>query len=180
LLLGVRSLTNVPASLEANWVFQITERPPRRQYFAGLKKAAFFEVLVPLFLLVFLFYSFLWGWRLALLHSFFGLAAAILLLEVLYFRSLKAPFACTFVPGKAKVHVYWFPYAAGFLLYASLLSSLERSLFTNPRYFLNYFVFCAILLAASRLYQNIVVYNRQPIVYHQEPEPVMVGLDYQP
>jgi hypothetical protein len=179
-LLGVRSLTNVPASLEANWVFQITERPPRRQYFSGLKKAVFFEILVPLFSLVSLFYGFLWGWRQALLHSFFGLAAAILLLEVLFFRCLKVPFACTFVPGKAKVHVYWLPYVVGFLIYASFLSSLERFLFVNPGYFLNYFMACGVLLAASQLYQNLVVYRRRPIVYHEEPEPVMISLESLP
>jgi hypothetical protein len=180
LLLGIRSLTNVPASLEANWVFQITERTPRRHYFAGLKKAVFFEALVPLFLLVFVFNRYLWGWRPALLHCFYGLTASALLMEVLFLRYPKIPFTCTFVPGKAKVHVYWLPYVIGFLIYASFLSSLERFLFAYPRYFLNYFVICGVLFVASRLYQNFYFYRRQPIIYHEEPEPVMISLESPP
>jgi hypothetical protein len=178
-LLGIRSLTNVPASLEANWVFQITERSPRRHYFAGFKKAVLVEALVPLFALMFVFYSYLWGRKGALLHCAYGLAASILLLEVLFFRYPKVPFACTFVPGKAKVHVYWLPYVFGFFIYASFLSSLERFLFAYPRYFLHYFVICGILFAASRL-QEFYFYRRQPIIYHEEPEPVMISLESPP
>jgi hypothetical protein len=180
LLLGIRSLANVPASLEANWVFQITERTPRRHYFAGLKKAVFFEALFPLFVLVFVFYYYLWGWRPALMHCLYGLAASVLLMEILFLRYPKVPFTCNFVPGKAKVHVYWLPYAIGFLLYAFFLSSLERFLFAYPRYFLNYFVTCGVLFLASRLYQNFYFYRRQPIVYHEEPEPVMISLESPP
>jgi hypothetical protein len=176
-LLGIRSLTNVPASLEANWIFQITERAPRRHYFAGLKKAIFFEALIPLFFLLFIFNNYLWGWKPALLHGLYGIAASVLLLEILFFRYPKVPFACTFVPGKAKVHVYWLPYVFGFVIYASFLSSLERFLFANPRYFLNYFVICGILFAASRLYQELGFYRRRPILYHEEPEPVMISLE---
>ena len=179
-ILGIRALVNVPASLEANWVFQITERAPRRHYFAGLKKAVFFEALVPLFVLVFAFYGYLWGWKPGLLHSLFGLAASVLLTEILFFSYPKFPFACTFVPGKAKVHVYWLPYVIGFLIYATFLSSLERFLFVFPRYFLNYFVICGALFAASQLYQNSHFYSRRPIVYHEEPEPVMISLESPP
>jgi hypothetical protein len=177
LLLGIRALANVPSSLEANWIFQLTERAPRRHYFAGLKKAVFFEALLPLFTLVVIFYQFFWGWSPALLHSVFGLAASILLLEGFFWRYQKVPFTCTFVPGKAKVHVYWLPYVFGFLIYVSFLSSLERFLFVNPRYFLRYFVICGILIVGSRLYQNLCVYRHQPIIYHEEPEPVMITLE---
>ncbi len=177
LLLGIRTLVNVPAFLEANWVFQISERPPRNDYFAGLKKAIFFEALLPLFVLMLIFYRFLWGWRPALLHCLFGLAASILLQEALFWRFPKIPFTCTFVPGKAKVHIYWIPYVLGFLVYVSFLSSLERSLFANPRYFFHYFVTCGVLIVGSQLYQNLYIYRRQPIIYHEEPEPVMITLE---
>jgi len=180
LLLGIRSLSNVPASLEANWVFQITERAPRRHYFTGFKKAVFFEALVPLFTLMFVFYGYLWGWKPALLHCFFGLAASVLLMEILFFNYPKVPFACTFIPGKAKVHVYWLPYVIGFVIYATFLSSLEGFLFAYPRYFPNYFVIGAVLFAASLFYQDIYFYSRRPIVYHEEPEPVMISLESPP
>jgi len=177
LLLGIRSLANIPASIEANWVFKITERDPRRHYFSAFKKAVFLETLLPLFGLVFILYAYLWGWKPALLHCFYCLAASALLLEALFLRYPKIPFTCTFVPGKAKVHVYWLPYVIVFIVYTSFLSSYERYLFSFPRYFLRYFVTCGFLFAASRLYQEFYFYRRQPIVYHEEPEPVMISLE---
>jgi hypothetical protein len=177
LLIGIRALTNIPTSLEANWVFQITERMPSRHYFSGFKKAVFIEALLPLYALAFIFYFYLWGWKSALLHSLFGLASSVLLLEVLFFRCPKIPFTCTYIPGKAKVHIYWLPYVIGFLIYVSFLSSLERFLFQYPAYFFNYFVITSILFLASQIYQNCFFYRRQAIVYHQEPEPVMISLE---
>ena len=177
LLLGIRSLANVPASLGANWVFQITERAPRRHYFSAFKKAVFLETLLPLFALVFILYSYLWGWKTALLHSLYCLAASVLLMEVLFLRYPKIPFTCTFVPGKAKVHVYWLPYVIGFIVYTSFLSSYEKYLFSFPRYFLNYFIACGLLFAVSRLHQHLSFYRLRPIVYHEEPEPIMVSLE---
>jgi hypothetical protein len=180
LLLGIRSLANVPASLEANWIFQLTEQTPLRHYFVGLKKAIIFETLLPLFVLVLIFYQFLWGWGPALLHTFFGLAASFLLLEGLFWHYQKIPFTCTFVPGKARVHVFWLPYVFGFLTYVSFLSSVERFLLFNPHYFLDYFFTCGVLIVGSWLYQNLYFYRRQPIIYHEEPEPVMVTLESPP
>ncbi len=180
LLLGIRTLVNIPASLEANWVFQMTEREPARHYFAGLKKAVFFEALLPLFVLVAVSYRLFWGWRPALAHGLFGLAASLLLLEGLFWRYQKIPFGCTFVPGKAKVHVFWLPYVFGFLIWVSFLGLLERYLLSHPRYFPHYFIACGIIIAASRLYQNRFLYRRLAIVYHEEPEPVMITLEASP
>jgi len=177
LLLGIRSLANVPASLGANWVFQITERAPRRHYFSAFKKAVFLETLLPLFALMFILYSYLWGWKTALLHASYCLAASVLLTEVLFLRYPKIPFTCTFVPGKAKVHVYGLPYVIGFIVYTSFLSSYEKYLFSFPRYFPNYFVACVLLFALMRLYQHFSFYRRHPIVFHEEPEPVMISLE---
>jgi hypothetical protein len=180
LLLGIRTLANVPAALEANWVFQLTERTPRRHYYAGVRKAIFFEALVPLFVLVYAFHCFLWGWKPALQHALYGLAASVVLLELFFLRFPKIPFTCTYVPGKAKVHLYWLPYVIGFYLYVSLLSSLERFLFAFPRYFINYYVICGVVFAGLRLYENLIFYRRQPFVFEEEPEPVMISLESPP
>jgi hypothetical protein len=176
LLLGIRSLSNVPSSLEANWVFRMTERDPRRHYFSGFKKRIFFSALLPLFGLVFVFSLYLWGWKFALLHCLYGLAAAVLLMEIFFFSYAKIPFACTYVPGKAKLHLFWLIYVIAFLAYVLFLSSLEVFLFKNRKYFLNYFVTLGILFLGIRIYQDFFVYRKQAILYEDEPEPVMIAL----
>jgi hypothetical protein len=175
--LGIRSLASVPASIEANWAFQITERPPRRRYFSAFKKAVFLETLLPLFILAFFLYAYLWGWKPALLHCSYCLTASVLLMEALFLRYPKIPFTCTFVPGKAKVHVYWLPYLIVFIVYTSFLSSYERVLFSSPRHFVDYFVVCGLLFGVSRVYQEVYFYRRKPLVFYEEPEPVMISLE---
>jgi hypothetical protein len=180
LLLGVRALANIPSSLEANWVFQMTERGPRRHYFSGFKKRILVSALLPLFVLVFAFSFYLWGWIIALLHFLFGLAASILLMEFLFFGYPKIPFGCTYVPGKAKLHLFWLIYVMAFIAYVSFLSSLETFLFRYPRYFFNYFISLGVVLVAIRVYENFYVYRRQPILYEDKPEPVMISLESAP
>jgi hypothetical protein len=114
LLLGVRGIVNVPLASEANWIFRLTEGEKRRYYFMGLKKAIFFFALLPLFVILFVFFTFLWGWFYALLHCLYGLAAALILMEILFWRYAKIPFACLTVPGKAKLHILWWVYGGPF------------------------------------------------------------------
>jgi hypothetical protein len=177
LLLGIRALSNVPTALEANWVFQLTEREPRRHYITGFKKRVLVSALMPLFLLVLAYSSYLWGWRAAALHGAFGLAASVLLLELLFFRYPKIPFACTYVPGKAKLHLFWLPYFLSFIAYISFFSGLEAFLFRNPRFFLDYFVGVGLLLAIAWVYQNLIADRGRPVLFEDRPEPVMVGLE---
>jgi hypothetical protein len=111
------------------------------------------------------------------LHSVFGLAASLLLLELLFFRYPKIPFACTYVPGKAKLHLFWLPYLLSFIAYISFFSGLEAFLFRNQRYFLDYFVGIGLVLAPAWVYQNLIADRGRPILFEDRPEPVMIGLD---
>jgi hypothetical protein len=177
LLLGMRALSNVPTAPEANWVFQITERGPRRRYKSGFKKRIYISLLLPLFITAFAGSCYLWGWEAAALHCAFGLTASAFVLEIIFFRYPKIPFACTYVPGRAKLHVFWLPYLLSFIIYISSFSSLERFLFRNPRFFPAYFVGAGALLAAAWIYQNLMVDRGQPVLYEDRPEPVMIILD---
>ncbi|MEW5901093.1 MAG: hypothetical protein AB1715_06490 [Acidobacteriota bacterium] len=177
LLVGLRSLVNVPVSLEANWLFRLTERSPRRHYIAGFKKGIFFLWLVPLHGLFYFFYWPLWGWKPALWHCLFGLTASLLLVEILFFGRLKIPFACSYLPGKARIHLYWLFYVLGFLLFVSGLSSLERSFFSHPDRFYYFYGVMGMLFLASQLYSEFFLYRRRPILYEEEAEPVLISLE---
>jgi hypothetical protein len=177
LLLGIRSLSNVPAEFGANWIFRLTERAPRRHYITGFKKRILVSALMPLFLFVFACSAFLWGWRTAALHCAFGLGASLLLLEVFFFRYPKVAFTCSYVPGKAKLHLFWVPYVLSFIGFISLFSELESVLFQNTRHFMYYFATVGLLTGLSWVFQNRLIDQGQPILFDDRPEPVMVGLE---
>lgn len=176
LLVGIRNVVNIPSSLEANWVFRLTEENDLNNYSVGLRKGIVFNILFPLFVLVFLFYSFSWGWRIGILHSLYGLVVAVLLMEVLFLKYHKIPFACSYLPGKAKAHYLWLLYLVSFISYIFLISSLELALLKSPYSFVFFLGISLFLFLALRVYQKQVLYKKMVLIYADEPEPVMVTL----
>ncbi|MCK7482537.1 MAG: hypothetical protein M0C28_39510 [Candidatus Moduliflexus flocculans] len=60
---GVRVVVDRPASLEANWIFRLTETGRPGAYASGLKKAVLLGYVGPIFLTVFVLHAFLWEVR---------------------------------------------------------------------------------------------------------------------
>ena len=176
LLIGVKGIIKVPISLEANWIFQLTEVKKRHHYLAGLRKGIFFLTLIPLFVLLFIFYAFLWSGITALSHCFFGLTISVLLMEVLLIKNKKIPFTCSYKPGQEKVHVFWLLYIFLFLGYIYFMTWLEKILLTKPINFIFFLAVILILIIGIRLYQKYILQEKQKIIYEEAVEPVMVSL----
>jgi hypothetical protein len=177
LLLGVRGIVNVPLASEANWIFRLTEGQKKQHYFIGLKKGILFFALLPLFGILFVFFTFLWEWFYALLHCLYGLAAALILMEILFWRYAKIPFACLTVPGKAKLHILWWVYGGAILIFTSLLSRVEKNLFTNLSQFWSVIGAGFMIVFFLEVCQHLFIYRKVQIVYEEEPEPALIGLD---
>jgi hypothetical protein len=178
LLLGLRSVMNVPVSLEANWVFRLTERPQILAYFTGLRKAILLLRLCPLFILIFAVYTVLWDPQTAFYHSLYGLAVSILVMEILLIRSLKIPFTCSYLPGKERIQFFWLFYLLGFIAYINVMSRLELALLRSPLGFIYFYAGVLVAVIGIRAYQIHFLYRRNRLQYEDEPEPLMVGLDY--
>jgi len=176
LLVGIRVIINIPTAIEANWIFKITERPDRINYFLGLKKGIFSIALMPLFILLFLFNSFFLGWQISFYHCFYGLVVSVLLMEVLFFNYRKIPFACSYLPGKAKMHVFWIVYVLSFAVYVFLMSSIEYELLKKPSNFLIFYGIVFGFFLAFKIYEKYFIYKKLEIIYEEKPEPVMITL----
>jgi hypothetical protein len=178
LLLGLRAVINVPVSLEANWAFRLTEKYATRPYFSGLRKAVFLLYLVPLFVLLFALYVVLWDPLTAIRHCLYGLTVSVLVMEVFFFRFLKIPFACAYLPGKEKIQSYWFIYLIGFIAYLKIASRIELELLRSPSDFIYFYGVAFLVFIGIRTYQVFFLYKRNRIQYEEQLEPVMIGLDY--
>ena len=176
-LVAVRTTVTLPIAHEANWVWRLTEQEKKHHYFSGLRKGLFFFPLLPLFVLLLLFYGYFWDWSKAGLHCLFGLATAWLLAEGLFLRFQKIPFTCSFMPGKARIQYFWLVYLAAFLVFVNSFSWLEGILFRYPEGFYIYFGVAAGLIAGVRLYQHLLFYRRTPLIYEEKLEMVMITLE---
>jgi hypothetical protein len=177
LLVGLRSLVAVPFAPEANWIFALTEQFPRRPYYSGLKKAVVLLTLLPLMTALLPVYALLWGFATALIHLAFGLVCSLVLLELLFLRFSKIPFACLPAPKKAKPYSVWIGWFVGFLVYVVLLGGLEQRLLAAPSAFPVFFAVGGAVLLGLVFYQELFTYPRLPLVYEEEPEPVLVTLE---
>jgi len=176
LLIGMRSVVNIPSSLEANWVFRITEEHNLKHCLSGLRKGILLYVLCPLFTFVFVLFSFFYGWEIGFMHSLYGLIWGGLFIDILFLRFHKIPFACSYLPGKAKVHFLWLVYFVAFILYVSLISRIELALLKKPSLFLLFLGISFFVFLGLRIYQNNYLFNKWQISYEDKPDPVMVTL----
>ncbi|MGZ5440196.1 MAG: hypothetical protein ACXWFJ_10105, partial [Candidatus Aminicenantales bacterium] len=175
LLAGIRVVVDVPAALDSNWVFRVTESAERGRYVSGLKKTILVQWFFPLSILV--FFAHLWLWRdgrAALFHAVFCLVLSGVGIEVLFFRFRKIPFASTHVPGRLQLQTRGVPYLIGVLGLLAALSSLEKALLGRPGYFWVFLPVSAFIWAFLRS-SNARFLKDHPLVYEEEPEPAMTG-----
>ncbi len=173
LLGGIRSLANVPIASEANWIFRITETPRRDRYISGLRKAVFLKILLPFFLAVFILHFFIWTGRDAFLHAAYGMTLSLLGLELAFFRFRKIAFACTFLPGKGKLHIWGFPYAILMISLLTLAVNLEKAILRVPVRFFAFLGVSAILLVVLESWSRRNA-KKRPLIYEEEPEATLV------
>jgi hypothetical protein len=131
-LVGLRLAAVFPASLEANWIFRLTETPRSVDYAAGVRSAAMHLAVWPVLALLGMGYAILWGPCRALAHLALALAIARVSVAWLFLGFSKVPFTCTYQPGKANLRVSWPGYAATFLLYCGVLPALAEQVLHSP------------------------------------------------
>jgi hypothetical protein len=175
LLAGIRAIVDVPAALDSNWVFRITESADRHRYVSGLKKTIIGQWLWPVSALIFLAHVWLWkDVRAAGLHAIFCLAIGVLGIEALFYRYRKVPFASTHVPGKLQLQARGIPYLVGLLALLAVLSGLEKSLLGHPGRFWVFLPVSGVLWAFSWA-GNARYLKANALVFDEEPEPAMIG-----
>ncbi|MBP7794270.1 MAG: hypothetical protein KA087_01220 [Candidatus Saccharicenans sp.] len=176
LVLGIRDATNIPLNLEANWIFEMTESPRRWSYFSALRKSIFVFALIPLYLLLFVFYGFIWNWTTSGVHGLYDLALAVLLVEGLFFQHRKFPFACSYLPGKSKLYIFWLVYVLLFLGYIFIPRWIEPYFLARPSRLIGFYGVIILIIAGLWLYHRYFFYEKNQILYEDNPEPALLEL----
>jgi hypothetical protein len=134
-----------PVALRANWIFRITA-VDLAQYFAAVRKSLFVLTAVPIWVLSAILYFSIWPGRPALEHMFVLVATGIVLVESALLEFRKIPFACSYLPGKAKLKLKVGVYGILFLFCADLGVGFE---FWAMQKFIRFAALSVILLAAA-------------------------------
>ncbi len=148
-VLGTRVVFAMPLALRANWIFRITQVRGTREYLAAIRRPLFLLGVAPVwFVCAVLFFS-IWPWPAAAGHmAVLGLVGMTLAYLSLH-GFQKIPFSCSYLPGKARLHVVigvWM----GLLSLLGKGVGLERRALDDPALYVRMVAVLVIALAAAR------------------------------
>jgi hypothetical protein len=175
-LAGMRFVFTLPIELRSNWLFQLTADVDREKYLSGVTKAMLLCALVPVWIWLLPLAIVLWGPVQAIAVFLYSIALCVLLTSVLLDGFYKIPFACAYMPGRAKVARRWPLYVFGFTAYAFSMAELERAILRRP---MIYVLVVGLVFFAARFYTPVRdrFRARQPgFIYDEEPEGTVLRL----
>lgn len=170
LLVGAKEASSLPANQPASWVFMVSEGAEKWPYFSAFKKCLILHLVLPLHLALFIFYSILWDWKRAGIHCLYSVVFAVLLMEILFFRQRKFPFACSYLPGKSRIHSRWLVYVIAFFSYILTPRWIEPYFLRRPSSLIGLFLGLAIILIGLKIYHACYFYRKENILYEDLPE----------
>ena len=118
-VLALRVVASIPISLQANWIIRITQIRSALDYQKGVRFSWLTLGVIPVSLVMAAWLMLMYPWRPALGHLSVMLLLGILLVELCLYTFPKIPFTCSYLPGKAQIHIYFW---VGLLICIKLLS----------------------------------------------------------
>lgn len=107
-MLGLRLVVAIPVALRANWIFQLTQIHAPGVYLRAVRQTLLALSVVPVWLLI----SGVMLWQFPIWTTLVHLLAlwivGAILIDIALLSLPKLPFACSYLPGKAKLHLlFW-------------------------------------------------------------------------
>jgi hypothetical protein len=131
-VLGLRMVTSIPISLQANWILRITQLRPALDYHRAVRFSWLALAVVPVVLLsaTAFFKAF---WLQVSGHLLLLLLLGVVLTEVCLLGFQKIPFACSYLPGKANLHFVFWIFLFVFLRVLAKAASSEGRMLHDPQ-----------------------------------------------
>jgi hypothetical protein len=142
-VIGARAVFSQPIALKANWIFRITAVRSSAEYFAAARQSLFALVVAPILFAWAVLFLAIWPADPALRHVAILVVAGILMVQLSLHGFRKIPFACSYLPGKANMHVKLGLVGIGFLFITTQAVELEFQALGNTE---AYVVLLAVLL----------------------------------
>jgi hypothetical protein len=167
-LSGFRHAVSIPAELRASSTFSLAWTGKAAPYIAGVKLAGWIALVLPTLAGLFIWHATVLGARLAALHLGVGVAVSMLLMETLFVRYRRLPFASGYAAG-GEMRSRTIAQVVVLVFLSFLLAWLERFSLTTLD---GYGTLVAILIGLSAV---IIAFDRG---WHRPP--ILLDLDEPP
>lgn len=168
---GLRFVFDMPAALDANWVFRMALGPetPEPRHLA--RKVMLWAVLPWQLVLLTPLMTLRFGWPVAIGHTCVVIALSLLLIDVLLVRFRKIPFTCSVQPELKPLLARILTSLFAVLILVPMLAVIERWMFSEPVRFI--WLFIALLLAwyLLRRYRQGILPMDRGLTFEDRPAP---------
>lgn len=154
LLIGLRFSFEIPVMQRANWIFRVRANADAGKC-VGLARKIMLTFLIPLLAIALPAYTFVWGWRVAVIHTAVVTAAFMLLIEILLVSFRKIPFTCSAPHFKSNIPLSVFFYLAGFVVFTWWLPTVEQRGSDDPLWYLKF------VLGLAGIWLGLAYYRRK-------------------
>jgi len=104
-VVGARVAFALPVSLSANWIFRTAVARPAPQYLAAIREVLLLLTVTPVVGLSLALLLSIWPPWPVVGHGLLLALLGLILVELCLLRFRKVPFTCSYLPGKAQIHV---------------------------------------------------------------------------
>ncbi|HET8964953.1 MAG TPA: hypothetical protein VFN20_01970 [Candidatus Acidoferrum sp.] len=165
---GVRFAFEIPADLQANWVFRFW------LHGEGNTRATARYVLLVLSIgwlapLTFLATLFAWGWTTATLHTLILALSTGVAAEISLLRFRKMPFTCSYPPFRSHSGLVVVVYLFAFLFFTGYLVEIERWSLLDPWRALYFVPLCVAALAGVHYYRGQMLAMDKQLMFDEVP-----------
>jgi hypothetical protein len=168
-LIGLRFSFEIPVTQKSNWIFRLAN--PDASECVGLARKIMLTFLIPTLLAITLpVYSFVWGWRVGMIHTAVIAAVSMLLIEILLVCFRKIPFTCSSPHFKSSVPVSVFYYLLGFIAFTYLVPIIERRASDDPRWYLGFVFALAGIWLGLKLYRREMTRFDSQLIFEERSD----------
>jgi hypothetical protein len=104
-VVGVRVVFAMPLALRANWIFRVTAVRASPLYFACVRRSLLVIAVAPVWVTSAVLFVSIWPWQQAAGHVIVLGLLGFITVDLSLHGFQKVPFACSYLPGKAGIHV---------------------------------------------------------------------------
>ena len=171
-VLGLRSVFSLPVSLKANWVLQVTQLRPSKDYLAAARRSMVIMAAGPVWLVAAALSLCFRPWSAVVEHLIALALIGSSLVDLSLLKVSKIPFACSYLPGKSNIQYLFWVFAVGFLPVAMEIANWEARSFASARRT------AAMLTILSTVALGSWLANRHrarsAVLYFEESEPEVI------
>lgn len=132
-VLAIRVVASIPISLRANWIMRVTQVRPARVYSRAVRVSWLVLGVAPVLLVLVVPLLALYPWRPVIGHLGTMLALGVLVVEMCLFTFPKISFTCSYMPGKANLHLAFWACLLFFIRWLKDAAEFESRMLREPR-----------------------------------------------